>query len=157
LSVLDEEGRRNCPSASWAALSIEAQFFMGDGRAKPSARDRPVFGRSEVHRNEEAIHRGLATTDIVTVENPIVSILTWKRNLDRYLAIIAVHSIVFVGDSMDLLRSEVMSIGHAATGFLHPGRDGLSICPNVMCLALTARQNKRNNREFGSHFGVLRS
>jgi hypothetical protein len=60
---------------------------------------------------------------------------------------------------MDLLWSEMVNIVRAATGLLDPFGNGLSVGPNVMRLALTAIQTaiqgERNNREFGSHFGVL--
>jgi hypothetical protein len=105
-----------------------------------------AFKPLKIHRNEETIHGGLASADIVPVEDPIVSILAWKRNLDRDLPIIPVDHIIIVGDSMDLIRPKMVDIFRSATGFLDPSRHNLSVRPNIMCFALTAIHNKRNNR-----------
>jgi hypothetical protein len=99
-----------------------------------------AFKPLEVHWNKEAIHGGLASANIVPIEDPIVSVLAWKRNPDRDLPIVAVDHVIIVGYSMDLIRSKMVNVLRAATGLLHPMGDSLSVRPIVMRLALAAIQ-----------------
>jgi hypothetical protein len=96
--------------------------------------------KSKIHRHKEAVNPGLTTARVIPVKDPIVSVLAWQRLSDGYAMNIAINRVIVVGNAVNLLRPEMMSVSRPAARGLYPVWNGFSVRPIVMSLRAAGGQ-----------------